>query len=135
MPGPDRPERECDRLAELSALFHFAGRLHLLGRGSVSVHLDVASAAVARRAFALLRSFGVASEIRTYRRRSFWQETRYQLHVEGGLELLVRYPVEIRRAPDIDEEMTRTVLQLVESDAELKTAVSGTPKIRSAIKG
>jgi cell division protein WhiA len=82
------PERECDRLAELSALFHFAGRLHLLGRGSVSVHLDLASAAVARRAFALLRSFGVVSEIRTYRRRSFGQETRYQLHVEGGLSLL-----------------------------------------------
>jgi cell division protein WhiA len=82
------PERECDRLAELSALFHFAGRLHLLGRGSVSVHLDLASAAVARRAFALLRSFGVGSEIRTYRRRAFGQETRYQLHVDGGLELL-----------------------------------------------
>jgi hypothetical protein len=49
--------------------------------------------------------------------------------------LLVRYPVEIRRAPDIDEEMTRTVLQLVETDAQLKAAVSGTPKIRSAIKG
>lgn len=82
------PERECDRLAELSALFHFAGRLHLLGRGSVSVHLDLASAAVARRAFALLRSFGVASEIRTYRRRAFGQEMRYQLHVEDGLSLL-----------------------------------------------
>ena len=82
------PERECDRLAELSALFHYAGRLHLLGRGSVSVHLDLGSAAVARRAFALLRSFGVGSEIRTYRRRSFGQETRYQLHVEDGLELL-----------------------------------------------
>ena len=82
------PERECDRLAELSALFHFAGRLHLLGRGEVSVHLDVASAAVARRAFGLLRSFGVSSEIRTYRRRAFGQETRYQLHVDGGLELL-----------------------------------------------
>ena len=82
------PERECDRLAELSALFHFAGRLHLRGRGSVSVHLDVSSAAVARRAFALLRSFGVTSEIRTYRRRAFGRETRYQLHVDGGLELL-----------------------------------------------
>jgi cell division protein WhiA len=82
------PERECDRLAELSALFHFAGRLHLLGRGEVSVHLDLASAAVARRAFGLLRSFDVGSEIRTYRRRAFGQETRYQLHVEGGLELL-----------------------------------------------
>lgn len=82
------PERECDRLAELSALFHFAGRLHLLGRGAVSVHLDLASAAVARRAFALLRSFGVSSEIRTYRRHAFRQETRYQLHVEDGLGLL-----------------------------------------------
>ena len=82
------PDRECDRLAELSALFHFAGRLHLLGRGEVSLHLDVASPAVARRAFTLLRSFGVASEIRTYRRQAFGQETRYQLHVDGGLELL-----------------------------------------------
>lgn len=54
---------------------------------------------------------------------------------EGGLELLVRYPVEIRKAPDIDEEMTRKVLQLIETDADLKAAVSGTPKIRSAIKG
>jgi cell division protein WhiA len=78
------PERECDRIAELSALFHFAGRLHLLGRGRISLHLDLASGGVARRAFALLRSFGVGSEIRTYRRRAFGQETRYQLHVESG---------------------------------------------------
>ena len=87
------PARDCDRLAELSALFHFAGRLHLLGRGEVSLHLDLASPAVARRAFALLRSFEVRSEIRTYRRHAFGQETRYQLHVEGGpqaLELLER---------------------------------------------
>jgi DNA-binding protein WhiA len=85
------PARECDRLAELSALFHFAGRLHLLGRGEVRLHLDLSSAAAARRAFALLRAFGVHSEIRTYRRRAFGRETRYQLHVEGGprvLELL-----------------------------------------------
>ena len=61
-------------------------------------------------------------------------EARLQF-ADAGLELLVRYPVEIRRAPDIDEEMTRTVLGLIESDADLRTAVSGTPKIRSAIKG
>ena len=78
------PRRECCRLAELSALFHSAGAVHLLGRGAVSVHLDVSSAAVARRAFSLLRQFGVASEIRTYRRRAFERGTRYQLHVEGG---------------------------------------------------
>jgi cell division protein WhiA len=78
------PRRECCRLAELSALFHSAGAVHLLGRGEVSVHIDVASNAVARRAFSLLREFGVESEIRTYRRRAFDRETRYQLHVVGS---------------------------------------------------
>jgi DNA-binding protein WhiA len=70
-------------LAELSGLFHSAGSVHLRGRGEVSVHLDVADSAVARRAFSLLRGFGVASEIRTYRRRAFDSGTRYQLHVAG----------------------------------------------------
>jgi len=78
------PARECDRLAELSALFHFAGRLHLLGRGEVSLHLDLSSPAAARRAFSLLRDFGVRSEIRTYQRHAFGRETRYQLHVESA---------------------------------------------------
>ena len=55
--------------------------------------------------------------------------------VDAGLELLVRYPVEIRKAPTIDEEMTRQVLEAIEDDPTLKAAVSGTPKIRSAIKG
>jgi len=74
--------RRCCRLAELSALFHTAGAWHLHGHGDLSVHLDLASAAAARRAFALLRGFGVTSEIRTYQRQAFEQATRYQLHVE-----------------------------------------------------
>ena len=49
------PERECDRLAELSALFHSAGSLHLRGAGDWALHLDLGSGAAARRAFALLR--------------------------------------------------------------------------------
>jgi small-conductance mechanosensitive channel len=61
-------------------------------------------------------------------------EARLQF-ADTGLELLVRYPVEIRKAPDIDEEMTRKVLELIQTDAAIKTAVTGTPKIRSAIKG
>jgi DNA-binding protein WhiA len=80
------PARVCDRLAELSGLFHVAGRAHLRGRGSVDVHLDVSSSTVARRAFALLRAVGVTSEIRTYPRRGFDKATRYQLHVEGSEE-------------------------------------------------
>lgn len=78
------PATDCDRLAELSGLFHVAGRAHLRGRGSVDVHLDVSSSTVARRAFALLRGFEVTSEIRTYQRRAFDRATRYQLHVEGS---------------------------------------------------
>jgi DNA-binding protein WhiA len=74
--------RRCCRLAELSALFHTAGAWHLHGHGELSVHLDLASAAAARRAFALLRDLGVRSEIRTYRRHAFDQASRYQLHVE-----------------------------------------------------
>jgi DNA-binding protein WhiA len=76
------PRRRCCRLAELSALFHSAGAWHLRGRGGFAVHLDLVSAAAARRAFALLRDLGVPSEIRTYRRRAFDRATRYQLHVE-----------------------------------------------------
>ena len=78
------PSTNCDRLAELSGLCHCAGRLHLRGRGEVSLHLDVSESAVARHAFRLLRELGVESEIRTYRQRAFTQPTRYQLHVEGG---------------------------------------------------
>jgi len=61
-------------------------------------------------------------------------EARLQFS-DAGLELLVRYPVEIRKAPDIDEEMTRKVLELIETDVALKAAVSGNPRIRSAVKG
>jgi DNA-binding protein WhiA len=79
------PRRGCCRLAEVSALFHSAGSIHLRGRGRVSLHLDVATSAIARRAFSLLRDLGIESEIRTYNRRSFDRATRYQLHVEGDL--------------------------------------------------
>jgi DNA-binding protein WhiA len=77
------PQSDCDRLAELSGLFHVAGSVHLRGRGNVDVHLDLVSSAVARRAFSLLRAFDVESEIRTYQQHAFDHATRYQLHVEG----------------------------------------------------
>lgn len=75
------PEKACCRLAELSALVRTAGSVHLRGSGRVGVHLEVASPAVARRAFALLRGYGVPSEIRAYRRPAFERGTRYQLHL------------------------------------------------------
>lgn len=81
------PVSRCDRLAETSALFHTAGAVHLLGRGELEFHLDLAESAVARRVFALLRSLGVPCEIRTYSRRSFDRATRFQLHVQGSQQV------------------------------------------------
>jgi small-conductance mechanosensitive channel len=60
-------------------------------------------------------------------------EARLQF-ADGGLELLVRYPVALRKARDIDEQVTRKLLELIEADPELKAAASGTPKIRSMFK-
>src|ERR687897_3444498 len=81
--GSIAPGGDGDRLAELSGLAHSAGSVHLLGRGEIAVHFDLASNAVARRAFGILRAFGVEAEIRTYKRRAFDRSTRYQVLVPG----------------------------------------------------
>ena len=97
------PERGCCRHAEVSALFHSAGSVHLRGRGQIALHLDLGTSGIARRAFSLLRQLGIHSEIRTYRRRAFDRATRYQLHVSGddaALTTLVESGVlDARRAP------------------------------------
>jgi DNA-binding protein WhiA len=82
------PRKPCCRLAELSALARSAGTLHLRGSGNVSLHLDLGSPAVARRAYLLLREFGIAAEIRTYRRRAFGREGRFELHLGGDARAL-----------------------------------------------
>ncbi|MCE3287376.1 MAG: hypothetical protein K0S64_982 [Gaiellaceae bacterium] len=106
------PQRDCDRLAELSALFHAAGSLHLRGAGEWALHLDLGSGAAARRAFALLRDSGIRSEIRTYRRRAFDTATRYQLHVDGteaALSVLTAAGVVDRRHGPLDRPPRRVV--------------------------
>ncbi|MGD0545514.1 MAG: mechanosensitive ion channel protein MscS [Candidatus Acidiferrales bacterium] len=54
---------------------------------------------------------------------------------EGGLELMVRYPVEIRKAPEVDDNITRKLLEVINSNADLKASVAGAPKIRAAVRG
>jgi small-conductance mechanosensitive channel len=61
-------------------------------------------------------------------------EAKLQL-AETGVEFVVRYPVDIRTASEIDDHVTRAVVDLVNSDPELKNAIAGAPKIRAAIKG
>ena len=122
------PANQCDRLAELSGLFHSAGSVHLKGRGEVAVHLDVAASAVARRAFALLRGFGVSSEIRTYPRRAFDGGTRYQLHVAGdehALQVLHEAGVLSARLTPLANPPRRVVARACCRGAYLRGALLG----------
>jgi len=122
------PRKACDRLAELSGLFHSAGSLHLRGRGEVAVHLDLSSSAAARRAFTLLRRLGVQAEIRTYQRRAFGQETRYQLHVEGedrALQVLHEAGVVSAGLAPIDRPPKRVVAKGCCRGAYLRGALLG----------
>lgn len=122
------PRKACDRLAELSGLFHSAGSLHLRGRGEVAVHLDLSSSAAARRAFTLLRRLGVQTEIRTYQRRAFGQETRYQLHVEGedrALQVLHEAGVLSAGLAPIDRPPKRVVAKGCCRGAYLRGALLG----------
>jgi small-conductance mechanosensitive channel len=58
-----------------------------------------------------------------------------QLHLTGaGLEFVVRYPVEIARAAEIDEKVTRTLTEAIAKFDEVKAAVSALPQIRAAVK-
>ncbi len=54
---------------------------------------------------------------------------------DAALEFVVRYPVDIRRASEIDENVTRAVLDVLDTNEALKAAVASPPKIRAAIKG
>lgn len=53
---------------------------------------------------------------------------------DTGLEFIVRYPTEIRTAPEIDQQVTEAVLAIIEKEPNLKAAVTGLPRIRAAIK-
>jgi DNA-binding protein WhiA len=126
------PQRECDRRAELSALFHAAGSLHLRGGGDWALHLDFGSGASARRAFALLRDSGIRSEIRTYRRQAFDTATRYQLHVSGdadALRVLAAAGVVDRRHAPLERPPRRVVARSCCRGAYLRGAFLGAGSI------
>ncbi len=122
------PRRGCCRLAEVSALFHSAGSIHLRGRGEIALHLDLSSAAAARRAFSLLRQLDIHSEIRTYRRQAFDRATRYQLHVagdEGALGRLVEAGVLDSRHAPLERPPRRVVGRACCRGAYLRGALLG----------
>jgi hypothetical protein len=55
-------------------------------------------------------------------------QARLQL-MEKGLDLIVRYPVVLHRESEIDNQMAKKLVEVINSDPELKAAV-GSPTIR-----
>jgi small-conductance mechanosensitive channel len=55
-------------------------------------------------------------------------------YADTGMEFLVRYPTELRTAPDTDEQIIKAVLDAIEKDPKLKASVTGWPRIRAAVK-
>jgi Mechanosensitive ion channel len=56
-------------------------------------------------------------------------------YTDTGLEYVVRYPVGLRQVSEVDEKITRKLLDLLEQQPDLQASVSGFPRIRAAVKG
>jgi small-conductance mechanosensitive channel len=54
--------------------------------------------------------------------------------VDTGLELTIRFPVEIPRAGEIDDNVTRKLMEVIANDEELKAAAVASPTLRAPIK-
>lgn len=55
--------------------------------------------------------------------------------VDGGPQLWIRYPVTLSESASIDGKMGESLLRLIAGNPAIKTAVSGAPIIRAAVKG
>jgi small-conductance mechanosensitive channel len=54
---------------------------------------------------------------------------------DAGLEFVVRYPVGLNEASEIDDKVTRKLLEILDKEPDFQAIVSGVPKIRAAVKG
>ncbi|HTZ59741.1 MAG TPA: hypothetical protein VMB49_16650 [Acidobacteriaceae bacterium] len=54
---------------------------------------------------------------------------------DAGLEYSVRYPVGLQRVSEVDDKITRSLAEKLQQQPELQASISGSPKIRAAIKG
>jgi small-conductance mechanosensitive channel len=53
---------------------------------------------------------------------------------DTGPELIVRYPVDLNRAIEIDDKLTKALMDAIHGDPALASAVASTPKIRAIVK-
>jgi small-conductance mechanosensitive channel len=61
---------------------------------------------------------------------TFAPESRLQL-TQSALEVVVRYPLELSNAAEIDNRMTRAILDALEQDPKLRAQVSAGPSIKA----
>jgi small-conductance mechanosensitive channel len=54
---------------------------------------------------------------------------------DAGLEYVVRYPVALRQVSEVDDMITRSLLEILQQQPDLQASVSGLPRIRAAVKG
>jgi small-conductance mechanosensitive channel len=58
-------------------------------------------------------------------------EPKIQLHfTSSGIEAIIRYPVDLQKAAEIDERVTREVFSALDREPKLKLAGTGSPSIR-----
>ena len=124
------PTRRCDRLAELSALFHAAGSLHLRGKGEWAIHLDARSGAAARRAFAAPTRRGAPlRDPDVPAARAFDQgDLQYQLHLHGddrALDVLVAAGILDGRHAPLERPPRRVVARACCRSAYVRGAFLG----------
>jgi DNA-binding protein WhiA len=79
------PSRRCCRMAELSALFHLEGALHLTAHHRLGLHTESENAAVARKMFSYLKElFAVSPELRVEKAPRLRGHNCYILYLEDG---------------------------------------------------
>ena len=53
---------------------------------------------------------------------------------DTGAELVVRYPVDLHRSAEMDQKMVEALMTAIATNEKVAKAISGTPKIRTAVK-
>jgi small-conductance mechanosensitive channel len=62
-------------------------------------------------------------------------ESKFQFN-DDGLVLVIRYPVLLARASEIDDRVAQALIDIISTgDGAAKSGIVGTPKIRAAVKG
>jgi small-conductance mechanosensitive channel len=55
-------------------------------------------------------------------------------YTDSGLEVVIRYPAELRKMSEIDEKVTKQVLAALSGNEQLRKSLSTMPRIRAAVK-